>query len=58
MVDPVRAGSRAFDIEAQLAPHRLDSIEAYEAHQKGMVIGHTVVVIRSTLHAVTPANAS
>jgi hypothetical protein len=47
---PVKAGSAAFQIEEQLAPCRLDSVAALEAHDKGAVIGHTVVVVRSTLH--------
>jgi methylase of polypeptide subunit release factors len=41
------SGKRAFDIDAQLAPHALDAPAAYAAFKKGETIGHTVVVLKS-----------
>lgn len=45
---PAEAGSKAAWLEQELAVHRLDAVKAYEAHKAGVVIGHTVAVIRST----------
>lgn len=42
--------ARAPEIEARLAPHRLDATAAWEAFQRGETIGHTVAVLRSHLN--------
>ena len=47
-ISPAEGGIRAAWIEQQLAPYRLDAVAAYETHKAGIIIGHTVAVIRST----------
>jgi len=42
-------GRDALQIEAALAPHRLDALAAYEAWNSGARIGHTVAVLASRL---------
>ena len=42
-----KSGRNALEIEAALAPHRLDALAAYEAWKAGTRIGHTVAVIAS-----------
>lgn len=42
------SGRQAFEIEASLAPHRLDPAAALDALQRGEPVGHTVAVLRST----------
>lgn len=46
--DPARSGRDAAAIERTLAADRLDAVAAYEAHQRGMRIGHAVVVLHAT----------
>jgi hypothetical protein len=43
------AAARAFEIEQTLAPHRLSSGTALAAHQRGEVVAHTTVALRSSL---------
>jgi hypothetical protein len=47
-LDPAVAGERAEAIEHDLAPHRLDSVAAWEALARGERIGHTVAVLYAT----------
>lgn len=47
--DPAESGRRAFALEKDLAPWRLDAVAAFEALQRGERIGHTVAVLRSEL---------
>ncbi|CAH2598795.1 Class I SAM-dependent methyltransferase [Rhodovastum atsumiense] len=44
---PAAAGARALDLEAQLAPHRLDAPAALAALRAGETLAHTVAVLRS-----------
>lgn len=46
-VSAAEAGAQAYEIEAKLAPHKLDAVAAYDAYKQGKSVGHTVVVIRS-----------
>jgi hypothetical protein len=46
-VDPASAGEWAFEMEAWLAPARLDPFHAWAALQRGEPLGHTVAVLRS-----------
>jgi hypothetical protein len=46
-VDINDSGPRAFEIERDLLPYRLDAPSAFEAFRKGMRIGHTVAVLKS-----------
>ena len=48
-IDPETAGIRAFEIEAALARSGLDAVAALEAHRHGVLIGHTYVVLASSL---------
>jgi hypothetical protein len=41
--------AHAAEIETKLLPHRLDATAAWEAHQCGEIIGHTVAVLRAHL---------
>jgi len=50
-LDPALAGERAEAIEHGLAPHRLDSVAAWEALARGERIGHTVAVLYATRRA-------
>ena len=43
------SGKNAFEIEKSLESSKLTAKEAYEAFQKGEVIGHTVAVLKSSL---------
>lgn len=43
------SGKNAFEIERSLEASKLTATEAYEAFQKGDVIGHTVAVLKSSL---------
>ncbi|KAF8453282.1 hypothetical protein BDZ91DRAFT_802382 [Kalaharituber pfeilii] len=43
------AGAKVYQLEAQLEPHKLDALAAYDAYKRGIKIGHTVVVVRSCL---------
>ncbi|KAF8876854.1 hypothetical protein BD779DRAFT_1677605 [Infundibulicybe gibba] len=47
-LSPAAAGLDAANIERQIAPHRLDAVEAYQAYKTGTTVAHTVVVVRST----------
>ena len=46
-VDLAGSGARAHEIEAVLAPDRLDALQADAAVRRGEPIGHTAVVLRS-----------
>ena len=43
------SGKNAFEIERSLESSKLTATEAYEAFQKGEMIGHTVAVLKSSL---------
>ena len=43
------SGKNAFEIEKSLESSKLTAKEAYEAFQKGEVIGHTVAVLKSSM---------
>ena len=43
------SGKNAFEIERSLESSKLTATEAYEAFQKGEVIGHTVAVLKSSV---------
>ena len=43
------SGKNAFEIERSLEASKLTATEAYEAFQKGEVIGHTVAVLKSSV---------
>ncbi|KAJ7929235.1 hypothetical protein B0H13DRAFT_2310700 [Mycena leptocephala] len=47
-LDPAVAGTQAKEIEKALLDHRIDATVAYELHRNGLVIGHTVAIVRST----------
>ncbi|KIM86946.1 hypothetical protein PILCRDRAFT_4194 [Piloderma croceum F 1598] len=51
-ITPLEGGRVAAWIEQQLAPYRLDAVVAYEAHKTGIIIGHTVAVVRSVISDV------
>jgi len=51
-LDPDVAGERAETIERDLAPHRLNSVAAWEALARGERVGHTVAVLYATRQAV------
>lgn len=46
-LDPEEAGRNAFEVERTLVDGRLDALEAWDAHRRGVRIGHTVVVLQS-----------
>lgn len=46
-VDLASSGEQAYEIEARLAPGKLDPFQAWEAQQRGEQIGHTVAVLCS-----------
>lgn len=46
-ISAAEAGAQVYEIEAKLAPHKLDAVAAYDAYKQGKSVGHTVVVIRS-----------
>jgi hypothetical protein len=48
-LDLEEGGRNAFAIEESLKPDRLDAIEAWDAFQQGQRIGHTVVMLQSSL---------
>ena len=43
------SGKNAFEIEKSLESSKLTATEAYEAFQKGEIIGHTVAVLKSSV---------
>jgi hypothetical protein len=45
--DPEAAGMRAFEIEAALASSGLNAAQALDAHRRGVLVGHTYVVLAS-----------
>ncbi|KAJ7106576.1 hypothetical protein C8R44DRAFT_638240, partial [Mycena epipterygia] len=45
---PAVTGSQAADIEKSLFNHRVDASAAYDLHKDGVVMGHTVAIVRST----------
>ena len=47
--DGEAAGARAFELEGELAAYTLEAPDALEAHRHGVAIGHTFVVLASTL---------
>ena len=46
-VDLASSGERALELDAALAPHRLDAVAAHAAVLRGEDIGHTAVALRS-----------
>jgi len=46
-VDLASSGKRALELEASLAPDRLDALQAHDAVRRGEKIGHTAVALRS-----------
>ena len=50
-LDAETAGAGAFELEAELAPYALDAGHAEEAHRRGVAIGHTYVVLASSLES-------
>lgn len=47
-IDLARSGEHAEELEAKLAPDRLDAVAAHAAVLRGEKIGHTAVALRST----------
>jgi methylase of polypeptide subunit release factors len=50
-LDAEAAGARAFELEAELAAYALGAPDALEAHRRGVAIGHTFVVLASSLES-------
>jgi len=50
-LDTQAAGARAFELEAALGAHALDAATAWQAHRRGVAIGHTFVVLASNLES-------
>ncbi len=48
-ISPAAAALRAWQIEDELFPYRLDAETALEHHHAGVEIGHTVFVLASVL---------
>lgn len=53
-IDPVTAASRALDIERALLPFSIDAADAADVVARGEKIGHTYVVLASTLDEAAP----
>ncbi|KAJ7872223.1 hypothetical protein B0H13DRAFT_1633966, partial [Mycena leptocephala] len=51
---PAAAGRQAEEIEKSLFSHRVDAAVAYDLHKNGIVMGHTVAVVRSTPFYLVP----
>ncbi|KAJ6547072.1 hypothetical protein B0H19DRAFT_1075025 [Mycena capillaripes] len=47
-LDPAEAGKQVKKIEEALLEHRIDALVTYELHRNGIIIGHTVAIVRST----------
>ena len=50
-LDAEAAGTRAFELEGKLAAYALAAPDAREAHRRGVAIGHTFVVLASSLES-------
>jgi len=48
-ISAAEGGDRAYEIEAKLEAHKLDAVAAYSAYKRGAKVGHTVLVIRSSV---------
>jgi len=42
------AGAQVYRLEGELEAHKLDAVAAYDSYKRGVKMGHTVVVIRSS----------
>ncbi|KAJ7702317.1 hypothetical protein B0H17DRAFT_1043686 [Mycena rosella] len=47
-LSPAVAGGQAADIEKSLLSFRVDALGAYELHRNGLIMAHTVAIVRST----------
>jgi hypothetical protein len=49
-MSPAAAALRAWQIEDELSPYRLDAVTALEQYNAGVEIGHTVFVLANILN--------